>query len=57
MIKYLVLFSVPPQNVLFFWQARKSRACCPLTALVLLRDIMVKGLRATTLRVHILVTT
>ena len=34
MINYLVMFSVLPKKVLFYWQARKSRARCHLTALV-----------------------
>ena len=50
------MLSLSPKKVLFYWQAQKSRARCPPTALVYL-EIMVKGLRATTLRVQILVTT
>ena len=28
------MFSVPPQKILFYWQAQKSQARCPLIALV-----------------------
>ena len=34
MIKNLVMFSLSPKKVLFYWQAQKSQAHCPPTALV-----------------------